>query len=111
MLKRLVSDKHSSLFVRNVGDEESKKIFNIGGRRKSEYRNKIDLNKFSDQSHSANWQRFVSDEFSRRMKDLLMGVRLESFDLMSPDRKARPTKCKCCQVSNVIKPLRPFQPV
>jgi hypothetical protein len=80
--------------------EKSKKIYNIGGRRKSEYRNKIDLNKFSDHSHSANWQRFVSDEFSRRMKDLLMGVRLESFDLMSPDRKARPTKCKCCQVKN-----------
>ena len=69
--------------------------------RKCKFGNKLDLGQFSEHAQSGNWQRYVSDEFSRRMKDLLMGVRLKSFDLMSRDMKSRQqaaTKCKCCQL-------------
>ena len=73
--------------------------------RKNRFGNKpIDLNNFCEHADSGNWQRFVSEEFSRRMRDFLIvggGRRFNSFDLISPERKGpklKPTKCQCCQI-------------
>jgi hypothetical protein len=70
----------------------------LRAKRKAKRKNKFDekLDFYSEHSQSGNWQDFVAEEFSRRMKEFLIEVRFDSFDLISPEKKVKTSKCRCC---------------